>query len=64
MEGIDLKFVKAEQRKKKRQAAKLSDDYTEFIQLCLICLGHLSSKDFTFKVHGPVNNVRWMAKAI
>lgn len=40
------------------------DDYKEFIQLCLICLGRLPPENTTFRVPGAIHHTRWMAKAI
>lgn len=40
------------------------DDYKEFIQLCLICLGSLPREKITFKVPGAIHHARWMAKGI
>lgn len=40
------------------------DDYKEFLQLCLIFLGKIPSKDVSFRIPGAIHHARWMAKAI
>jgi hypothetical protein len=40
------------------------DDYRELMELCVMFLGILPKRNFTFKSPGPCHHARWMAKII